>query len=216
MHSKFNTIKKNYTGAYNNVVYKYIKKNSYCLDVGCSDGKLGQALIYDKNCIVDGVEFNSDMKNLSISKGYKYVFQHDLNIEIKKLDSQEKVYDYIIFADVLEHLIDPKKILIFFLKYLKDDGTIIISVPNVAFIQIRLNLLFGNWNYTKFGIMDETHTKFYTVKTIEELVKSVNLKIIRSTPYNQFKELALLKPFQLLFPKIFSYQILVKAKKCFF
>ena len=63
--------------------------------------------------------------------------------------------------------------------------------------------------------MDETHTKFYTVKTIEELVKSVNLKITRTAPYNQFKELAFLKPLQLLFPKIFSYQILVEAKKSF-
>ena len=64
--------------------------------------------------------------------------------------------------------------------------------------------------------MDETHTKFYTFKTIQELVKSANLKIIRTIPYNQFKELFFLKPFQLLFPKIFSYQILVEAKKNFF
>lgn len=216
MSLKFNTIQKDYIGSYNSEVYKYVKKNSFCLDVGCSDGKLGQALIYDKSCIVDGIEFNSNMKNLCISKGYKNVFQCDLNTEIKNLDCSKKSYDYIILADILEHLIDPKKTLDYFLEYLKDDGAIIISVPNVAFIQIRLNLLFGNWNYTKFGIMDETHTKFYTFKTIQELVKSANLKIIRTIPYNQFKELFFLKPFQLLFPKIFSYQILVEAKKNFF
>ena len=166
MSLKFNTIQKDYIGSYNSEVYKYVKKNSFCLDVGCSDGKLGQALIYDKSCIVDGIEFNSNMKNLCISKGYKNVFQCDLNTEIKNLDCSKKSYDYIILADILEHLIDPKKTLDYFLEYLKDDGAIIISVPNVAFIQIRLNLLFGNWNYTKFGIMDETHTKFYTFKCL--------------------------------------------------
>ena len=60
----------------------------------------------------------------------------------------------------------------------------------------------------------------YHFETLKSYIKTTrpnaNLKIIRTIPYNQFKELFFLKPFQLLFPKIFSYQILVEAKKNFF
>lgn len=83
------------------------------------------------------------------------------------------------FADVLEHLLFPEQVLKYFVyNYLKENGQVIISLPNVANWQVRLNLLFGKFNYTDRGIMDKTHLHFYTFKTARELIFKNNLEII--------------------------------------
>lgn len=205
--------KTKYTGDYNNFVFNFIKDNSICLDVGPGDGKLGEALLQKKKCFMDCVEQNENNNKELSKKGFRNIFNLDLNFLSKNIEIEKKKYDYIIFADVLEHTVDPKTVLILFKDFLKDNGKIIISVPNVAFIQIRINLLFGKWNYTKFGIMDETHLKFFTIKTIKELVSSAELKCDKVIPYNQFKSLKFLKPFQFFFPSLFSYQIFISSSK---
>ena len=48
---------------------------------------------------------------------------------------------------------------------LKENGQLVVSLPNVANITVRLALLFGRFNYADRGIMDRTHLHFYTRKT---------------------------------------------------
>jgi len=85
----------------------------------------------------------------------------------------------LLFADVLEHLVDPEKTLLFFTnKYLKIHGHVILALPNIANWQIRLKLMIGKFDYTEIGILDKTHLHFYTFKTAKELASFANLKII--------------------------------------
>jgi len=88
-------------------------------------------------------------------------------------------YDLIIFADVLEHLADPAAILRRCFASLKDDGMIIISVPNVANIVVRLSLLFGRFDYGDRGILDRTHLRFFTLKSLTDMLEQCGLKIGR-------------------------------------
>ncbi len=60
---------------------------------------------------------------------------------------------------------------------LSDDGTLIISVPNVANWLVRLQLLLGRFNYTDRGIMDRTHLRFYTVRTVTEMLVDAGFRV---------------------------------------
>lgn len=73
---------------------------------------------------------------------------------------------------VLEHLINPDKILKQLISILKQDGLIFISVPNVANLTMRISLLFGQFNYSDRGILDRTHLRFFTQRTFSSLITS--------------------------------------------
>lgn len=150
--------------------------NKTVLDVGCNKGYLRQ--------LAPGNSFfgiDNNKKDLQEAKknGYQKVYQLDLN-DYKAFKVKDK-FDVLIFADILEHLLYPDKVLRFFVDhYLKKDGKIIISLPNVAHITVRLGLMRGRFVYTQSGILDRTHLHLYTVQTARELITSSGLKIVKS------------------------------------
>ena len=103
------------------------------------------------------------------------------NIETLELPFIEKRFDCILFADVLEHLIDPLEVLKKTRKFLKTDGSVIASIPNVQYLGLVSQLVEGNWTYQDEGILDRTHLRFYTyheiIKLFDEagyIISSVN------------------------------------------
>jgi 2-polyprenyl-3-methyl-5-hydroxy-6-metoxy-1,4-benzoquinol methylase len=154
-------------------IKRIIGQGKTVLDVGCAAGQLGE--ICEGN-IFYGVDGNEEAVK-EASKIYKETKLSDLNT-IPSKDLFETKFDFIVFADVLEHLLYPEKILEHFKTYLKDDGVIIVSLPNVALWRVRLNLLFGKFDYTDYGVMDRTHLHLYTFKTAKELLENAGLKVI--------------------------------------
>ena len=92
-------------------------------------------------------------------------------------------FDLMIFGDVLEHLKDPKAVLCEFARHLSDNGEVIISLPNVA-IYVRLNLLFGRFDYQDRGLLDKTHLHFFTRKSFRQLMREAGLELetLTATP----------------------------------
>jgi len=86
--------------------------------------------------------------------------------------------DVVVFADVLEHTSNPKELLKRLVELQKPHTQFLISVPNVAYIWIRLNLLIGKFNYTDFGILDRTHLRFFTKHTFFEMLRLSGLNPI--------------------------------------
>ena len=84
-------------------------------------------------------------------------------------------FDVIIMADIIEHLKDPLKTIIYFKKFLKKNGLLIISVPNIANIYSRTKLLLGFFDYGERGILDKTHLKFFTLRSFRMLIKNSGL-----------------------------------------
>lgn len=209
-----NTVLKSgdYSLSFNNEVYNEISLGANCLDVGCWSGNLGLKLIQSKNCRVSGIEINETAGLKAIESGYEKIYK--LNLNSDQLNVQELIggYDFVIFADVLEHLINPEEVLRLLKDFVAPTGKIIISLPNVAFLQNRINLLLGNWNYREFGTLDKTHLKFYTFSTAKKLVENAGYKVLEVRGYNQFEPLKTLEPLKKVFPKLLSYQILVVAQ----
>lgn len=160
-----------------NIIPSLINEYSTVLDIGCNTGFIGK-ILKKKMVKIDGVDINE--KALSIArKYYRNTYIRDLYRE--KLNLGGKKYDYIVFADILEHLPRPDTILLDVKKYLKADGLIIISLPNIARFEIRLKLLFGNFDYGP-GILGPDHLRFFTKKSAIELLNNCGFTVKKIIP----------------------------------
>jgi len=143
------------------------------LEIGTATGYLS-AEMTRLGCAVTGIEQDPDMAELAREHCREVIVG-----DIEKIDlSQLGRYDAIVFGDVLEHLSYPQKILEKVGRLLKPQGKILISIPNVANIWVRLNLLLGRFDYSSVGILDETHLRFFTLKTARQLAADSGLDVI--------------------------------------
>ncbi|KKT72604.1 MAG: Methyltransferase type 11 [Microgenomates group bacterium GW2011_GWA2_44_7] len=203
-----------YNDIFNSFLFKYVPASAVCLDVGCWTGNLGAALIRQKRCVVDGIDYKADVLKMARQQGYRSTYKVDLNNDRYNLSIIKGKYDAIICGDVLEHLISPQLLLDKLTLFLKPNGIFIISVPNIAFILYRVKLLLGYWDYESSGVMDKTHLRFFTLKTLRSILRDSGLTVNQCLPYNLVREkfwfLHLLGKF---FPSLFSLQFLVIAHK---
>lgn len=165
-------------GYYNQLrpeILKHIPDNiSSVLDVGCGYGTLGKYLKERGVSNVCGIELDTEA-----SKEAEKVLDCVVsgNIEGVELPFSDSQFDCIVCADVLEHLIDPWSTLKKLKKLLKDDGCIIASIPNVGFHRVVRGLIKGEWKYSKSGVLDITHLRFFTLSSIQELFNKSKLQI---------------------------------------
>ncbi|CAD7772666.1 Ubiquinone biosynthesis O-methyltransferase [Candidatus Methanoperedenaceae archaeon GB50] len=144
------------------------------LDVGCGEGILGKRLLEKGVKEVVGVEIEQAVcekarENLSM------VVCGD--IEKIDLPFEERYFDCIVFADILEHLKDPLSVVKKLKKHLKDSGVVVASIPNVRYYQVINMLVDGYWTYGDYGILDRTHLRFFTKKEILALFKNAGFEI---------------------------------------
>ncbi|MCD7999272.1 MAG: methyltransferase domain-containing protein [Clostridiales bacterium] len=161
-----------------NASYSLLSKNveprSTVLDVGCNDGKWGR-LLKKRNCICYGVDIDKEAVECLEKQGiYKEIKLCNVENDFNQIFSWNIKFDYIGCFDILEHTVNPTKVLESLLSVLKDNGNILISIPNVGNADIFLNLLCGRFNYNKTGILDNTHTKFFTKKSFAQWIDSIN------------------------------------------
>ena len=161
------------------IILNLIADNSVLLDVGCSYGYLGKWLKINKNCVVYGIDNNADALNYARQNGYyEDLFLIDLDNpndkELERFNQFGEIFDYILLADVLEHLKYPENPLLLLSKKLKFYSSFIVSVPNIANIDIIFNLIEGRFNYGELGVLDNTHLIFFTKKSFAEWIKSIN------------------------------------------
>ncbi len=214
-----NNPREGYMGARPDVLALLPDSVERVLDVGCSVGTLGRSIKEIHGAWVAGIEFDEGMASVARNQLDK-VLVGDATEIFAQGQLKDEEFDVIIFADVLEHLVDPWKILSLATENLSEHGVIIASIPNIRFYNSLFNVaVLGKWPYRDRGIHDRTHLRFFTLKNIRELFnqaglviekQSVNYRIIeRPHGINRYaKYLALpgLKGF-------LAYQYLVRAKK---
>jgi methionine biosynthesis protein MetW len=148
------------------------------LDVGCSAGYLGEALKQRKQARVWGIELDERDAAKARERGFEEVLTADLDLfNWDDLDGRE--FDVIVFADVLEHLKRPGDAIRGAERHLAPDGIVIASIPNIAHLSIRVELMEGGFAYEKLGLLDDTHLKYFTKKTVEDMFRAAGLSIQR-------------------------------------
>ena len=185
-----------------NLIAEEIGRGKSVLDVGCNKGYL---MLLAKENDFYGIDFDEIDLAGAREAGYQEVFKINLNNYANFATNRK--FDLIVFADILEHLLSPEKVLEFFrTNYLKKEGRVIISFPNVANISVRLRLLFGNFDYVESGILDRTHLHLYTLKTARNFIESGGLKIIQEKfSSNRFGRLIAVFPF---LSRILAYNLI--------
>jgi len=152
---------------------KRLPPHSRVLDVGTASGTLAR-MCQDHSLQLFGVEPNPNWARIA-SPLYEKIFVGSVQ------DAEDEYltgYDVIVLGDVLEHLSTPEVILQKLVDLQSSGSTFIISVPNIANLWIRLNLLMGNFDYADRGILDRTHLRFFTRKSLSAMLKNTGLEII--------------------------------------
>jgi methionine biosynthesis protein MetW len=155
-------------------ILKFIPDDSQVLDIGCSSGSLGELLVSKKGCVVDGVELDKKDSILA-SKKLRKVWNSDIETAVSVINNK---YDVLIFADVLEHLVYPDKVLRAVRGLLKPTGRVIFSVPNMSHVSVRLALLAGDWKYTETGLLDKTHLHYWDIDTIKDVFTRAEMNLV--------------------------------------
>ncbi|MCK4223722.1 MAG: class I SAM-dependent methyltransferase [candidate division Zixibacteria bacterium] len=141
------------------------------LDIGCGEGQTGWTLKKSgKAKEVVGVELiEGPAKRAEIR--LDRVIHGD--VEEITLSFEPGYFDYIILADVVEHLIDPWRVIKQLSRFLSREGFLVASIPNVKYWRVLMDLIvFDRWTYHRAGILDKGHLRFFTYTTMAEMFKT--------------------------------------------
>ncbi len=194
-----------------------VPEGATVMDIGSGPGGLAAELV-KKGCATAVV----DLYPPAGSPSEVEVFVQDLDQE---LEFDTGPYDHLLLLDVIEHLKAPE----LFLERLRrqfgyEKKRVVFSTPNVAFVVQRLTLAFGQFNYGKSGILDQTHTRLFTFRTFRRLLRDAGFRVVevRGVPAPFPKALgdnaiarvmlALNMGLIRLSKTLFSYQIFVVAE----
>ena len=151
-----------------------IELNSRVLDVGCGTGVVTNIIRCEKSASIIGIEPDAERVQRAVARGL------DVHLGVLSPDfiRQHGPFDYIVFADVLEHLPNPAEIVAMARGGLKPGGSVVASIPNVAHWSVRLDLLRGRFEYQPFGIRDATHLRWFTADSVRSLFETNGLRVI--------------------------------------
>jgi len=197
---------------------KNVNENSKVLDIGGGQGLISIEL-KKKGCYVTGI----DQCELQEADYYDEFYQKD--IDSISMDFDFSKFDVILMLDIIEHLSNPEE----FLDMLRaksglNQPRMIVTTPNIAFWIIRLQLLFGQFNYGKQGILDKTHKRLFTFKTMKKIFEQCGYEVVKikgiPAPFPKALGINFISKFMIELNKwfiwfsksFFSYQIYIEVK----
>lgn len=179
----------------NSIIIKKIKANSRILELGAAHGRMTKYLKEQLNCEITIIEKDLDAGQCAKQYANKAIIGDDGDLNKNAWNSylQNEKFDYIIFADVLEHLDSPKTVLKQMGELLNNSGSIIISVPNISHNAVIIDLLQEKWTYRDMGILDKTHRWFFTYDSLHSFIKECEFAVVdeinaaNALEYTEFK-----------------------------
>lgn len=145
-----------------------------CLDIGCACGatlleiqnRYPNAKLYGIELDPHAASFASHLANVIHGNIETIAFPFDVS------------FDYIILGDVLEHLVEPGKLLENLRAHLSDQGIIIASIPNILHFSAISKILMGSFSYSDSGVLDRTHLRFFTLYDSVNLLQNSGYEIL--------------------------------------
>ncbi len=156
---------------------KYIPQGTKTsLEFGCGFGGFS-ALVKERfDAEAWAVEIDKEAAQEAVKRLDK-VINSDATESLK--DIPENYFDCIIFFDILEHLVDPYSLLCATKTKLTKNGVIVVSIPNIRYYRTLVSLVIhGNWDYKDQGVLDKTHLRFFTRKSILKMFSNLGFEIL--------------------------------------
>lgn len=155
------------------------------LDVGCAVGYIGRYLRKARpNTWLAGIEIDARAAEQA-RPHYDQVIAGSIEDPAVWAELQRPV-DAMIFGDVLEHTADPIEVLQLAKRKLQPGGRLVVSIPNIAFVKIRLRLLRGRFEYEDWGIMDRTHLRFFTNRTAKAMLQAAGFRVTQEESIHSY------------------------------
>lgn len=191
-------------GYYNNIRYemlRYLPENpKTVIDIGCGDGSFAEIIKKQTGAEVWGIEY-MPKEAQKAKKVLDKVFSGACEDHLDKLP--DNFFDVVYFNDVLEHLVDPYMVLDKIKTKLKPAGVVISSIPNVRYHNTFMKVLFKkDWEYRESGVMDKTHLRFFTGKSIRKMYEDLGYKVQVHEGINKSRSI---KPYLFNIPVFFTH-----------
>jgi ubiquinone/menaquinone biosynthesis C-methylase UbiE len=152
------------------------------VEVGTGSGALAREILKKFPDIeYVGVEI-SEQYRLAAQSWCTRVYLENFEHASEKLIAELNDTDIVIFADVLEHFIDPWSALSRMREALPERGRVIASIPNVQHWSMHYRLMAGDFRYAETGLLDRTHLRFFTRQTMIEMFSSSGYHVANITP----------------------------------
>ncbi len=171
-----------YTGVNPDILNLIPNTAALILEIGCGAGALAKAY-RERNPSAHyiGVEIVEEVANRATAH-MNHTLVGDITTK-ETLDALDKIrcgklFDTLIFGDVLEHLYDPWSVLTELRTRMAKNGLCIICIPNVAHWSLLLQQLRGRWDYTDEGLLDKTHIRFFTLETAVDLFNKAGWHVL--------------------------------------
>ena len=204
-------------------ILRLVGERKRVLELGCSVGTQSRVLSQELGCEVTGVELNP----VAAEKARKYC-KAVLVGNLDQLNIAETMpgakFDVVLCADVLEHLIDPLKLLRSLKPLLPNNGSLVVSIPNIAHSGLIFELANGSFEYRERGLLDDTHIRFFTRQSLIAMLSDAgyvikHLERALAWPTDTEFNVQTAKPEDRVFidyinvhnPEAFTYQFLVQA-----
>lgn len=158
------------------LILSKIKQGSAVLEFGCANGRMTRYMKEELGCRVCIVEYDRPAYEEAVNYAVDGLCDDILSFKWTEKFSNQ-TFDAILFADVLEHLAAPEQVLAKAAEFLAEGGSIYISIPNVTHNDILLKAIEDRFDYTKVGLLDDTHVHFWGWKNIEELASQCGLRV---------------------------------------
>jgi 2-polyprenyl-3-methyl-5-hydroxy-6-metoxy-1,4-benzoquinol methylase len=158
------------------------------LEIGCGRGAFGEGVKRKfPNIRYVGLEIDEQAAHLAKERLDKVIVCDIEKTDPGAIDIERESFEWIICADVLEHLYDPWKVMHILHSYLKPGGKLLASIPNTQNISLILQLLDGKWTYTQYGLLDATHIRFFTLNEIYKLFSGTGYRVIDCASIMQYQ-----------------------------
>lgn len=144
------------------------------LDVGCGTGSVSEIVADRCAATLTGIEPDPARVALARRRGLDVVEGY----LSANFFAEHGRFDAILFVDVLEHLASPGVLLRTVRPGLNPGGRVVVSVPNIAHWSVRRRLLAGRFDYDRFGIMDATHLRWFTRRTLGLLFERTGYTVV--------------------------------------
>jgi O-antigen biosynthesis protein len=154
---------------------EFVGRGKRVLDVGCAAGDLARVLV-ERSCAVTGIEIDPEAAHQAETHCERVVVGDVEELDLSELLGDE-AFDVIVFGDTLEHLKDPLRTLDRLKPFLRSEGYVVASIPNVAHGSVRLALIQGKFRYSPLGLLDNTHLRFFTRASVEQLFEDAGFLI---------------------------------------
>ena len=149
------------------------------LEVGAGPGAVTRELLRN-GCDVVAMELD-EAAIARLRTICRRVYRADLNGSTwRETLADEGPFDVIVAADVLEHLVDPWRVLAELRQLLTPDGYVVISTPHVGHLAVVACLLAEDFEYREWGLLDRTHIRFFGVKNLQDLFDQAGFGIVEA------------------------------------